>query len=373
MREKASGQIGSRCTRGQQSPVIGREDPAPGPGTLGHAAIGKARKARPDARKPTTDKLARLLDQGLTSQYFAEQDAPEIDWIVDGVLESSATAMIYGDSGIGKTFLSMHLAYCIGAGKSWFNHKCQQCRVLYLDGENGTGLLHNRSKLIDVAGEADITYFPFPDLALDDSGQRLLIELIDSTDADAVMIDPLMTFMKGDENSIQDIRPQIRGLREIAESQDCALALIHHENRSGGYRGSSGFKDLVTLQLHIKKSKTKVDGFTHVLDAIPKKQRQSTLGRFTLAWKVVDGRFKAGCIAGMEDGPVQKIVEACAKVHSESGKWPGKDELIKAKDIHGLSQNAARKALTSALQEDRITEHVGAHNKHEYRCVHGSS
>lgn len=324
-------------------------------------------EAKANANNGSTYRLAQLLHQGHTSAYFATHDPPEIDWIVEGVLESNGTAMIYGDSGIGKTFLALHLACCIGSGRRWFKCRTRKSKVLYLDGENGDGLMHRRSRMIDPEGEADVTYFSFPAVSLEVDGQLLIASLVEALHADVVVIDPLMNFMEGDENSIEDIRPQLRGLRAMADNLDVAIVLIHHENRQGGYRGSSGFKDLVTLQLHIKESRTDVPDYPHALDILPKKQRQSTLERFTLAWRVEDGEFTAGTIAMIKNGPSTKIINACQQLRADNGEWPGKTELIRAKDQHGLSRSEARQALDAALSNNDIQVHPGKHNKHEFR------
>lgn len=317
----------------------------------------------------TIDRLASLVDLGRTAEYFAQHDPPQVSWLIDGVLESNGMAMMYGDSGIGKTFLAMHMAYCIGAGKRWFNRKSQRSRVLYLDGENGEGLMHRRSKMIDPDGEADVIYYSFPDLSLDVDGILLTCALVRKMDADVVIIDPLMNFMQGDENAIEDIRPQISGLRAMADQEDCAIVLIHHENRGGTYRGSSGFKDLVTLQLHFVRSETNVSGFPHVLDVHPNKQRQSTLSRFAMVWRVVDNEFTAGEVAMIENGPRAKIVNAVERLREDNGEWPGKTELIRAKDQHGLSRRDATEALDAALRENDLKPFQASHNKTEIRVA----
>jgi len=330
--------------------------------------------AKPYNGEPSPDRYSKpkkesrldsLLEKGRTSSWYAANEAPPIDWIIDRAIESGAMAMIYGDSGIGKTFLAMHLAVSVGSGKSWYGRQCKKRKVLYLDAENGEGLIHDRSQMIDPDGDADVTYYSFPELVLDPEGLELLRALIEETGAELVILDPLMNFMVGDENSVESVRPQIRGLRQLAEQTGCATVLVHHENRSGGYRGSSGFKDLMTLQLHIKESEVPSKAFEHTLEAIPNKQRRSTLKKFSLVWFVEGGKSHTGTLEKMEHSPVEAIVGACKALMQQDMGWPGKDQLIKAKSLHGLSQSQAAEALSKAIEDHLLDYSIGKANKHE--------
>ncbi|MFW6116378.1 MAG: AAA family ATPase [bacterium] len=162
--------------------------------------------------------LYRLVNKVHTHAHYGNTEAPEIDWIIEGVLESNGTAMFYGDSGIGKTFIAMHMAACIGSGSQWFGAKTSRRRVLYLDGENGKALMHRRAQMVGY-DDADVSYISFPQTQLDDDGLKLLRLLIRELEAEVVVIDPLVNSMEGDENTVEDVRPQIKGLRALAESE----------------------------------------------------------------------------------------------------------------------------------------------------------
>jgi hypothetical protein len=67
-----------------------------------------------------------------------------------------------------------------------------------------------------------------------------------------VIIDALADIMSGDENSKQDTQPVMNHLRKIAEDTDSAIILIHHSNKTGGYRGTSAIKGSLDLQVKVE-------------------------------------------------------------------------------------------------------------------------
>jgi hypothetical protein len=83
---------------------------------------------------------------------------------------------------------------------------------------------------------------------LDD--QNLFFRHVFEMEAGLVVVDALADVMPGaDENSVKDVVPVFRGLRQVAASTGAAVMVIHHANKSGGYRGSSHMQGAVELML----------------------------------------------------------------------------------------------------------------------------
>jgi hypothetical protein len=76
--------------------------------------------------------------------------------------------------------------------------------------------------------------------------------LIQDRKAGLTIIDALADVMDGDENSKQDTQPVFTNLRRIAEKTNTAIIVIHHSNKSGGYRGSSAIKGALDLMVKIE-------------------------------------------------------------------------------------------------------------------------
>ena len=64
---------------------------------------------------------------------------PEIQWQIKNVLPSRGTAVMFGPSGSGKSFLALDMLQSLAFGRDWFGHKVKQCSVTYiaLEGEAG--------------------------------------------------------------------------------------------------------------------------------------------------------------------------------------------------------------------------------------------
>lgn len=70
------------------------------------------------------------LDRVLNTRYLVKH------W-----LNAQTQALMFGHYGAGKTFLALHLAACLAAGKEWFGRRVTQCGVLYAgyEGEAAMG------------------------------------------------------------------------------------------------------------------------------------------------------------------------------------------------------------------------------------------
>lgn len=54
------------------------------------------------------------------------------DELIEGVIGRNSTAVLFGDSNSGKTFLAIDLASCIASGAAWMGRRVVQGLVIYL-------------------------------------------------------------------------------------------------------------------------------------------------------------------------------------------------------------------------------------------------
>lgn len=190
----------------------------------------------------------------------ALQPQPPIDWIVEGVVSAGSTSVIMGDAGCGKTWLTLDLAVAVASNAdAWLGYKLTGGPVLIVDEESGPRRLARR--LADVLRGHNAG--PQTPLAYTTLNR---FDLWKPEDADAIMaatrevgarlvvLDALMDLLPGrDENSVKDVLPGLLALRDVAEATNAALVVIHHANKSGGYRGSSSIKGEVDTMLEVTK------------------------------------------------------------------------------------------------------------------------
>ena len=148
-------------------------------------------------------------------------------------------------------------------GRDWLGRQVKQCPVIYLDEENGEILMRATAWRWYCAGTASkiviipLYVLPMPRLnfgALPD--RNLLTDFIFERGAGLVIVDSFidaLTLAGAKESVAEDQMRVLLAMRYIAEDNRARLSSsIHHENRSGTYRGSSALPGAVDMMLSVK-------------------------------------------------------------------------------------------------------------------------
>lgn len=216
----------------------------------------------------------------LTAAHFIEPQPP-IDWTVEGLISAGSVNVFFGEAGCGKTWALLDLAVCVADGAPWLGMATKQGTVLIIDEESGQRRLSRRmGEVMRGHGANDKTPILATSLAAFDMGNPNDIgevyNLIISTGARLVIIDALADIMPNrDENAVKDTAPIFLSLRKIAEETQAAIIVIHHSNKTGGYRGSSAIKGAIDLLLSVEK-KNDSNNMTFKTE----KARDTTAGAF---------------------------------------------------------------------------------------------
>lgn len=73
-----------------------------------------------------------------TLEEFMRRDRSQTP-LVEGVIADGELAMLFGESGVGKSFAALDLALCIASGEPWMGRKVAQGPVVYLPSEGFDG------------------------------------------------------------------------------------------------------------------------------------------------------------------------------------------------------------------------------------------
>jgi hypothetical protein len=218
--------------------------------------------------------LVRASEMTLTSPEF----------LVKGLMETSALALMFGDPGCGKSFLALHLACCIATGTDFFCLPVKQGPVIYLAGEGHGGLLRRIKaweKETCVSLDAAPLFF-----------SKVPARLLDATHADAVaaavdmvagregkplliVIDTVArSFAGGDENSTQDMSEFVAAVDAMkARYEGCTALLVHHSGHADKLRsrGSMALKGALDAEYRVSKTGDAAVGLfnTKMKDAPP--------------------------------------------------------------------------------------------------------
>jgi hypothetical protein len=256
---------------------------------------------------------------------FAEdtQLAKTNDDVVKGLVPAKSLVILYGPSAAGKTFLAIHLAFCIALGKRFFGRRIRQGCVLYiaLEGQGGFAkrivaarneygnpgrsfaqlkksivLARNKANNTDIASIIEAGKY----VALE-AGCPLALIIVD-TYARAVAGD--------DEKEAACFAAVAKHANDIANQTGATVMLLHHPGKDAakGPRGSSaitpGADAVIVIERDSKASTRRVE-----LEKV-KDGEEGTLGEFTLKTLVLgedeEGNKVTSCIVQPLEGITAK-------------------------------------------------------------------
>lgn len=205
---------------------------------------------------------------------------PPAQWRIKNVLPSNGLAVVYGQSGSGKSFLVLDMLQSLAFGREWFGQKVKPSAVTYivLEGEAG---LADRAKAYRIrhgSTSPNIRYLvqPFRLLNADDITE--LVQAIKNADSgDVVVIDTLSQATPGsDENDSKAMGLIISTAKLLQERIGGLVLLVHHTGKdaSKGMRGHSSLHAALDCAIEVKrtgdhrewfvaKSKDGEDGASH--------------------------------------------------------------------------------------------------------------
>lgn len=191
----------------------------------------------------------------------ALEPQPPIAWLVESVFSAGSVCLLTGEPGAGKTWALLDCAVSVAAGERWLGYGVMQSPVLLIDEESGPRRLARRLGEVMRGHSADdgnlqLYYFTLARFNLwQPEDVANLQTFIEDTAARFVVIDALADVMPGrDENAVKDVQPVFMALRSIAEVTQSAIVIVHHNNKTGGYRGSSAIKGAVDVLLTVDKA-----------------------------------------------------------------------------------------------------------------------
>ncbi len=274
-----------------------------------------------------------LLDsyKAATSDYYYTQatsylsQPSPLEWIIKGWIPDQATSMVYGESGVGKTFITLDMACHIACGMEWHGHKIKAGTVIYMAGEGNYGL-RQRVKawcLKYQVSQLDNLYISNRGIDMDSpvAAAKIINAVREATNEPitAVFVDTVNNHMSGDENSARDTRNMFNACKIVASALGSSVILNHHTGHSGEAktraRGSSAWKaslDAAVLVSGIEDGLIEVS-CTKMKDAEPPKSFYGKLEQIDLGWPDEDGSAIMGAVFTMENGVVREEKPASKK------------------------------------------------------------
>lgn len=198
-------------------------------------------------------------------QYLNTGRFPDPEPIVDGLLSNNELAILSGSAKAGKSMLAIDVARSVSTGDRFLGKfPCIQRNVILLQTEISHNMLHKRLKAFGIKSDNCHLYTANNRVKIDTSeGKCCLRNLLNEFQPCLLILDPFYTLHSGDENSSTAVAPVLSDLKELTNSYDCSILLIHHQGkRSEGssnsqpghkHRGSSSFADVPDMSISLSK------------------------------------------------------------------------------------------------------------------------
>ena len=175
---------------------------------------------------------------------------PDPEFLIEGMLVKDSFAVIYGPSGLGKTFLGLSIAFAVATRTSWNGKAVNGGSVVYVSAEGKAGL-KDRSRALQQHNEcSDEPPFWFLTEAVNFLELAQINDLINEIKKLAerpalIIVDTLArSFVGGNENDAKDMGLFIFGIDTLRRATGATVLVIHHtgKNEKGGERGSSALR-----------------------------------------------------------------------------------------------------------------------------------
>ncbi|MCA3440550.1 MAG: AAA family ATPase, partial [Rhodobacter sp.] len=226
-----------------------------------------------------------LLPMCVSAADLLSKPVPPFEWLVPGLIPAHDVTLLYGDGGIGKSWLALQLAAAVATGKPWLGLDVRrQGGALYVSAEDGHDDLHRRLSAVaaahdmaatDLAGLRllDITLAPTTAFATFDRDNVMketpvwvnLRKLVGRTGTALVVVDTLADVFAGDEISKSHAREFVHLLQRFAKEQRTAVVVLAHPSLAGmesgrGTSGNTAWSNSVRSRLYLERDAKLKDG-----------------------------------------------------------------------------------------------------------------
>lgn len=280
-------------------------------------------------------------------------DRPLPGYWIKHVLPKGEVAVVYGESGSGKSFFVLDLVMAVARGEPWREHRVHKGSVVYLAAE-GQGAFNKRVKAYALYHDLKLEDVPMgfimaaPNLREQSHAVALIEQIKAHGPVDIVVVDTLAQVMPGgDENSSEAMGNVLRNCKLLHKQTGALVLLVHHSGKdpTKGARGWSGLKGALDVEIEITR------------------QDDMRAARLSKMKDDVDGQVLAFSLETVKigvDEDLDDITSCCCKpeaamVASKKYKPTGAGERAVLDALEGIYDSQ-----TSGIEEGAITD-AGLH------------
>lgn len=196
----------------------------------------------------TTDARPRQRDDGLRVHRagdFLALQLPEPAWLVRGIWREHSIGWIGGAPKTLKSHIAIELAKAVATGGAFLAQHAVPSRRRVLIAQFESSLPDFQRRLAHTFAGANVPdelyVLSNAEVVLeDDASAARFAAVLDDVQPALTIIDPLASVTLGDENSAQEMGRVVRRLRSWRDTYGCAIAVVHHVQKSREAAASRG-------------------------------------------------------------------------------------------------------------------------------------
>ena len=155
-------------------------------------------------------------------------------WVVADLIPDREITSLYGDGGVGKSFIGMNLAQCVVKGQSFLQIPTTRCNALYVDAEVGeTATVHRAYQIAAGLGRdrpPDGLFLLVLDSTSLNHAMDQLVQAVRLNGIGLIVVDSWALAIAGDPIDAQHVVEAFRMLRALG----AAVLVIDHQPKSPG-------------------------------------------------------------------------------------------------------------------------------------------
>src|SRR5215213_344273 len=202
----------------------------------------------------------------LSLDALFDLELPAVEYVVEDILPTEAFCLLDGREKSGKGLLSLDVAVSVALGEPFLDRAVKEGPAIYCAAEEN--IRDIRARVADRLGNRhDAPFYVLPldgstgdRLQLEDPvGMQRLLGMIEEIGPRVVVLDPLRELHSGQEDLSDEMAPILRPVRQLAHQTKSTVLLNHHQNKAGGFRGSTAILAACDLEWAFTRTDTSDD------------------------------------------------------------------------------------------------------------------
>ena len=181
-------------------------------------------------------------------------NTPEREFVLYPMLKDGFYCLIYGGSGVAKTWVALHIAIALSQGTTPFakwEFRGKPMNVLYVAGEMDVGVYGERIEKL-LAGQKTNQRFRLvrEDLDLTTEEDQAKIDGVIRDNSSRVIVFDNLSTLAANGHTEGQFEKILKFFKQL-QRQGIIILLVHHENREGGFKGSGKIELVADQSLHL--------------------------------------------------------------------------------------------------------------------------